>query len=263
MMKRVFPGFGLLLPFVHAALWSGQVWAAPLNDTGQALCYDSKGAVADCAAWAGDGRYGRDAAASRKKTSKKGNGKSGFDFTKIGNDGSELPIDAQLGSKPADWACTRDNVTNLIWEVKTTSPTDLRYEGNRYSWFSKSVAGKDGEPYWGVKADNDTCNKALTDGFCNTRAYVAAVNSVKLCGSSNWRLPKLPELQSLVDYGVKKSPTIDFDFFPNTYSGWHWVQDLYELDPEGAAWDVHFGNGVIGVGNMSASYAVRVVRSAD
>jgi hypothetical protein len=40
-------------------------------------------------------------------------------YTKIANDGSELPDSATLGTNPTDWACTKDNKTGLIWEVKT------------------------------------------------------------------------------------------------------------------------------------------------
>ena len=50
---------------------------------------------------------------------KTGAGAAGFDYTKIANDGSELPADAPLGSAAGEWACTRDNATGLVWEVKT------------------------------------------------------------------------------------------------------------------------------------------------
>lgn len=37
-------------------------------------------------------------------------------YTKIANNGSILPGDAQLGTQPTDWACTKDNKTGLMWE---------------------------------------------------------------------------------------------------------------------------------------------------
>lgn len=44
---------------------------------------------------------------------------SGTGYTKIANDGSILEDTAKLGTDTKDWACTKDNKTGLIWEVKT------------------------------------------------------------------------------------------------------------------------------------------------
>jgi hypothetical protein len=41
-------------------------------------------------------------------------------YTMIANNGAALPNSAVLGNGTGDWACTRDNETGLIWEVKTT-----------------------------------------------------------------------------------------------------------------------------------------------
>ena len=41
-------------------------------------------------------------------------------YTKIANNGLRLPDSATLGTNPTDWACTKDNNTGLVWEVKTT-----------------------------------------------------------------------------------------------------------------------------------------------
>ncbi len=40
-------------------------------------------------------------------------------YTKIANNGTDLPDSAVLGSGATDWACTRDDTSGLIWEVKT------------------------------------------------------------------------------------------------------------------------------------------------
>ena len=99
----------------------------PLNDTGITFCGAATGGntPAPCASNpAGqDKDYGRDAAALAGTLVKVGGsgGVNGFDFTKIANNGTVLPASALLGSGPTEWACTRDNVTALIWEVKTTS----------------------------------------------------------------------------------------------------------------------------------------------
>ena len=48
-------------------------------------------------------------------------GVAGFSFRKISNAGAALPASATLGSAANDCARTYDNVTGLMWEVKTTS----------------------------------------------------------------------------------------------------------------------------------------------
>ena len=37
----------------------------------------------------------------------------------MANNGTDLPESALLGSGPTDWACTRDNTSGLLWEVKS------------------------------------------------------------------------------------------------------------------------------------------------
>jgi hypothetical protein len=114
----------------------GAAHAAMYNDTGITDCWNDTAIVTtgvekdtgthprqDC-------RYGRDPAAA-SGIIKIGGGGKGFDLTKVANSGSVLPESAVLGSAPGEWACTRDNVTGLIWEVKTTS--GLRNQSHSYT----------------------------------------------------------------------------------------------------------------------------------
>ncbi|MBU1893242.1 MAG: DUF1566 domain-containing protein [Gammaproteobacteria bacterium] len=260
-MIRHFSRTDLLL-MLCSSLWATQGWSSGLNDSGQLQCYDAKGKVIDCTQSPDDGRYGRDVAASTGRLDKVGQGKSGFDFTKIANNGTELPFSAKLGNEPGDWACTRDNVTGLFWEVKTAAQNDLRHGGHRYHWYSSDPAINGGDS--GTRGDPvfDTCKATLPDSLCNTQAYVAAINASNLCGLSDWRLPVLPELQSLVDYGAKQAPTIDVDFFPNTAANWYWVQNVKTSSPTSEVWNVHFGKALSGVGNKDMQYPIRLVRKA-
>jgi hypothetical protein len=82
-----------------SALMAAPLFAqtSPLNDTGQALCFDAAtNGLAPCtAANTGDGsshprqdgRFGRDAQAGAGVLTKIGSGEAGFDFTKICNSG--------------------------------------------------------------------------------------------------------------------------------------------------------------------------------
>ena len=232
--------------------------AVGLNDTGQTLCYDAAGTVISCTAPAGvatdDGRYGRDAAAAAGALTKTGAGAAGFDFTKIANDGSALAAGAALGSNPTDWACTQDNVTGLMWEVKTTS--GLRSSAYIYTWYDSNSATNGGNA---GTVSGGTC---LTAGRCDTEKFVQDVNAVNLCGHSDWRLPSLRELKTIVHQGVA-NPSIDTTYFPNTVASLFWSASTYIPLPT-HAWLVNFSDGPGNAYSKSFSYFyVRLVRGGQ
>jgi peptidoglycan hydrolase CwlO-like protein len=175
-------------------------------------------------------------------------------YTKISNDGSTLPDSAVLGTKPKDWACTKDNKTGLVWEVKT-SDGGLRDQNKTYSWYNGDPATHNGYDLFCANNPDD-CKSQTYNGTVypprtnpedfigvenkgqNTEAYTKAVNAQGLCGSSNWRLPTKSELLSLVycsndkyktlgadDYGYicddsATYPRINTTYFPDYISFW-------------------------------------------
>ena len=253
----------LAAPGIHAQ-------TRPLNDTGQTQCFDATNAPvavtqANCGDSAArprqDARYGRDAQAAAGTLSKIGAGAAGFDFTKIANNGSTLPASATLGSNPADWACTKDNVTGLIWEVKTTS--GLRDAAHTYTWYSTDATTNGGNA---GTAGTDTCGGTLAaapyNNQCNTRNFTAAVNAAMLCGANDWRMPTEKELLSIVHAGAV-NPSIDSAYFPNAPVGyWFWTRSTYAVNPA-FAWIVDFDVGVSNADLKSYNYAVRLVRGGQ
>lgn len=211
-----------------------------LNDTGWQGCGDnlSNNLACPVANFKGqDGDYGRDALARGGKLRKTGKGNAGFDFTKIANDGSKLPATAALGAGAKDWACTLDNVTGLLWEVKTADG-GLRDQDNLYSWYNPNNTVNGGS------AGYQNGGYCTGDISCDTQGYVQAVNKAKLCGKSYWRLPKKSELLSIVDYSTY-SPAIDSDYFPNTVSSMFYWSSSPSPDNfnETGAWVVSFYSG--------------------
>lgn len=236
--------------------------AGPLNDTGitwSGQASSGNAATCDPAHPAGqDCHYGRDAQAVAGQLTKVGgsaNPANGFDYTKISNSGQALPASATLGSGANDWACTKDNVTGLIWEVKTTS--GLRSQDHTYTWYNP--ASPDGNP--GDMGTTSSCGNSLGGQSCNTANYVAAVNAAGLCGATDWRMPTVKELEGIANLG-SANPAIDPFYFPNTSSSLFWSGSPF-AGSSFSAWVVNFNGGA---GNWSFRYSadqVRLVRGGQ
>ena len=250
-----------LLPLLFL---SARALAATLPDTGQTMCDNGSNVLVACTnANTGDnatyprqdGRFGRDANAAAATLAKIGGGPAGFDYTKIANNGAALSASTLLGTAITDWACTRDNVTGLTWEVKTSTNTDLRFSGHSYAWYNTD-AGTNGGNAGGASAF--TCNGTLPGGQCNTQAFAAAVNAMALCTHTDWRLPTRRELQTVVDAGGS-NPAITASYFPNTTASIYWSSSSNVPNPA-SAWIVDFANGVTNIGGKTFVSYVRLVR---
>ncbi|MBK9443644.1 MAG: DUF1566 domain-containing protein [Comamonadaceae bacterium] len=225
-----------------------------LNDTGQTQCAAiGSSALGTCtlvntgdgsAMPRQDGRFGRDVASP----SKVGGGAAGFDFSKVCMNGDIAGTPsgvvggnvtgiastgscvasptANTGASPAvgEWACTKDNVTNLIWSLQTDF--------------------------------GDWATYAQT-------TLPTATNNATRCGfNSGWRLPTRRELLGIVHYGAQ-NPAIDTNYFPDTLSSnGYWTSDTYTHDPS-LAWDVAFEDGSPYAIVKAFSYHVRLVRSGQ
>lgn len=181
-------------------------------------------------------------------------GVAGFSFTKISNAGSTLPASATLGSAANDWACTYDNVTGLLWEVKTTA--GRRSSAHTYTWFSSDASNSAGAS---GTAGGGTCGDGA--GTCDTEKYAATTNAVTLCGRNDWRMPHIKELEGIAQIGLV-NPAIDSVWFPATPGSLFWSGSP---DAGGAAnaWTVEFYNGLAGIGDRSSAYRVRLVRTGQ
>ncbi|MFT4193058.1 DUF1566 domain-containing protein, partial [Ottowia sp.] len=228
------PLAALALALAAAGLPSGAgAQTRPLNDTGQTQCFDAGNATVACnAAIAGrpgqDGRHGRDAAAEAGALVKQGGGSAGFDFTRLCMSGDAAGIGTcpanpayNTGASPAaaEWACTRDNVTGLVWSLQT------RLE------------------FWAT---------------ASTPAFAAAGhNAIGRCGNgSGWRLPTVAELLTLAHYGGS-NPAIDNGYFPDTATSVYWTSTP-GTSPN-TAWAVDFGSGGNNLYNTLSAAYVRLV----
>lgn len=176
-----------------------QMKTSPLNDTGITFCSDGAFNVNSCNISTyprQDGDFGRDVTNNDDK-----DGHAGFSFTKISATGEILPLNAK------SWSCVKDNVTGLLWEVKTTQNANESFP------------------------------------FSETEPFIKTKNTQKLCGQTNWRLPQIHELQSVVDYSVPyPSPAIDLAFFLNSTNQIYWSETPYAKN-KNDVWGIYFDDG--------------------
>ena len=172
----------------------------------------------------------------------------GFSFTKLDSSGAELA--ASAGS----WSCVLDNVTGLIWEVKTDDG-GLRDKDNTYKWGGITAIGRDHESREGDYYDdwNNLVDAANTE------------NGTGLCGYTDWRVANVSELFSLADYGYyirsTSGPSIDQNYFPNTVANSYISATPDALDNSRARHFNFYYTGDVGSLPRDSQYHVRLVRS--
>ena len=157
------------------------------------------------------------------------------DLTKISATGEDLP------SSATEWACVRDNVTGLVWEVKTAPGTGLHAVDNYYRW------GGIGAEQVGTEFYDDW--NVLVNG------------SQGLCGFNDWHVPSKDVLISASQTGTRAS-SLMAQYFPYYWSSF-WSSSAYEADSD-YAWYVPFSNGDFYNGSLrGGSRPVRLVRGGQ
>ncbi|MDH4274220.1 MAG: DUF1566 domain-containing protein, partial [Gammaproteobacteria bacterium] len=154
--------------------------------------------------------------------------------------------------------CVLDRTTGLLWELKLADQNNLtpyRNMSKIYNWYEPAGLINGDVPGIAGSGNNKGCALGVAgDTACTTYEYIKRVNADKLCGHATWRLPKLDELVSLVDYSFSKStpysstnciakrPLIS-SVFMNTAPGEYWTATSAAVDPR-LAWVVNFGQNV-------------------
>ncbi len=228
---------------------------SPLNDTGMTWGGDyPSGNNPGCTGTeidAQDCSHGRDVTHNDDS-----DGHAGFSFTKLDSSGNPLSADV------ANWSCVQDNVTGLIWEMKTnySGPHD---KDDRYTWYNTDPATNGGAVGYADYRGN-VCHgydSGNPSSFCNTQNYVAKVNAAGWCGASDWRMPTRKELQGLVSYDRYNS-ALDTDYFPNIVTSFVWSGTPTSINSD-SAWSVNFSNGESLFNYRDYGFRVRLVRDGQ
>jgi hypothetical protein len=190
--------------------------AGPLPDTGQTRDYSST--------------FGEDSDYTINPPS----------YTKLDDNGNALPVSA------TEWVMVRDNVTGLVWEVKTDDDS-IHDKDNLYTWYDSNPqtnGGHAGTPGPGTDAED----------------FINNLNANDFGGFSDWRLPTVKELRCILNRG--SYPVINTEFFPQTIASlasFYWSSTT-EVGDNTRAWEVYFYTGALGQSYKSISRYVRAVR---
>jgi hypothetical protein len=188
--------------------------ASPVPETGLTQCYNLLGNVITCPS-AGQAFYGQDANYTINPMS----------YTKLDGSGNALSDSA------VSWAMVRDNVTDLIWEVKTSLGKGANYNDphnadNYYYWYDSNPVTNGGDA--GSPGNGKTT--------FSTEDFIKALNTAHYGGYTDWRMPSIQELKSIARFDMATNqPNITSSYFPNSQVSLYWSSTTYTLYP-GSAW---------------------------
>ncbi|WP_045215356.1 DUF1566 domain-containing protein [Desulfonatronovibrio magnus] len=203
----------LLITIVLLSLSTFAQGFHPFPDTGQTRCYDDENEIT--CPQPGQPFYGQDAQYQPRIPRS---------YTKLGHGGAILDDAAAHVDNGGPWIMTRDDVTGLIWEVKTDDN-----KSDRYNW-------------------NDAQD-----------SFISNLNQEEYGGFSDWRLPDVKELSSLINSGTH-APAIEKFYFPNTaLSTSYWSSTDYTFS-RNQVWLVQV-DGNAHCNYITHSYMVRAVRA--
>lgn len=250
--RKPYPVIALLMILIPLIARDSTNAGYPVPDTGQTKCYDMEGeeiicpaepicydaqdSIVDCSDLNSVryNLYGQDANYTINPRS----------FTKLGGNGEDLADSAPL------WAMVRDNVTGLVWEVKTLDGS-VHDMTNNYAWYDPDSETNGGNP--GSPNDGD-----------NTSDFINSLNMERFGTFTDWRPPDVNELQSLLNLDViPGNNVLNYKaYFPYSDGYCYFTdQTAAQSADKTISLDFYAGNSAVNDKNSGFLCAARAVRS--
>ncbi len=218
------------------------------------------------------------------------NGYGGMLLQKIDNDGNPMRNDV------VNHSCVTDNHTGLSWEIRTEinerqwsdlkgaalwGSANWRSKANTYLWYSRDSKNNGGQmggtnsKEWSDNVyvsehcsfpDKDNPLFASASEGCTTKQYIETVNRAGLCGFSDWRLPSMMELNTIVVYESQKglldeSYFIDENYqFLNGDSQVRYLSSTPSVDNDASVWCLNATTKSAELCNKTSYNYVKLVR---
>jgi len=238
-------------------------------------------------------------------------GRAGFRFVKIGSDGMARTANS------TDYECVKDEVTGLTWQVKgptnilTNQETDdslpdrytmqdnTNYNAANfvYTWYPSKL-GTTGKG-WKFTLNGSTLDTATDDSdyanaacgylkdvsgrenelYCSSGSYADEVNFLGVCGQTNWVVPSVEQLRSIIDYNkaidysalaLSTDHALDSDFFDCATDNCvvtngdanpvYWTSSQVK-GAESLAWCINLQTGSVNTCNKDEAHKVMLVSS--
>lgn len=147
---------------------------------------------------------------------------------------------------------------NRVESIKITKP-DSRYLDSNNGTIIDIATGL----MWqkcSLGQSGTNCESGTAQTF-TWQAALASANQNEEYGYSDWRLPNINELRSLLEYACA-SPAINDSIFPNTPSEYFWTSSPSHTQTNfNWAWQVNFGSTYSTNSSKNSPHRVRLVRN--
>ena len=161
-----------------------------------------------------------------------------------------------------------DADTGLMWEIKTKENIEYEYVWSKEwieEWIEEALSPEDltdDFSYLFKYIDHIDSIQFIKDDIKDAFSYSQKLNKKNYAGFSNWRVPTLEELETLLTEETNNDLYIKYPLSKNTASNVYWSSTTNAYST-GGAWIVYFSNGLQGTYNKAHSYYVRCVRAGQ
>lgn len=181
-------------------------------------------------------------------------------------------IDPVFANEPSPyWSTSNYAITSVqAWQVDFDGGRVDPVDRSEYAYVRCVYGG----PYWAlvpskrlVILDDNTTRDTQTNliwqraddrQFGNLQDATEYCENLELNGQSDWRLPTISELQTIIDL-TRSDPAFDTKIFVDNIYHYYWSSSGAAFDPD-LGWYVHFGNGAVNTEPQTQRNAVRCVR---